>query len=115
MNVPARPRLLIDVQPALLGLMLANVLTRLGVDEVVHIGTATPAGVHYDAALTTAIRPADIAAPVVIKFPDQEGNAGIGEITDRKGMKTVAIVGLDTVLELLDLYCPAQVKRATGA
>jgi hypothetical protein len=113
--MPRRPRLVISVKSPLLGSMIADVLSRLGADEVTNHTVATPFGDDglYDVAITSGDLPAALSAGIVIQLPDQDGNSGIGWLSNEQGTKAVVINGLEDILVLLDRCFPVPKRRST--
>jgi hypothetical protein len=112
MNLPAKPRVVIAVQPPLLGSMMADILRKVGADEVVDRDLRTLSGTDYDIALISGIPGADLSVGVIIQFPDQEGRAGLGGISKQNTTEPVVIDGPGAILGLLDHYFPTSIRRS---
>jgi len=109
-NVP--PRVGIIVEPALLAGALSLVIEQAGVDDVVP--TVNLRSAHLDAVVVTHGVEEAVSADVVIELPDAEGGVGFGRVRTRDGVTDVPIGGVASILELLDRYCPAAVRRGNS-
>jgi hypothetical protein len=97
-----RSRVLVAVEPRLLGDVLAQVLSSAGDVVVVAEPEATIDLVgDFDAAVVTIDLPADVHADVVIHLPDDFGNVGTGAVTRAACRRNVEIMGLDDILLLI--------------
>ena len=98
-----KPRVLIAVEPFVLGEALAGLLAEAGDDVVVLEPEQSPATVtgDYDAAIVTIVLPDDVSADVIIELPDHEGNRGTGTLRRGTEVQPVVIESLDDLLGLL--------------
>lgn len=97
------------VEPPLLAGALSLVIAQAGVDDVV---IDLRSG-HLDAAVVTDSPQEAMSADVVIELPDNEGGVGFGRVHTHDGVTDVAIGGVASILDLLDRYCPARVRRGS--
>ena len=99
-----RRRILVAVEPAILGDSLAGVLgdrgDRVDVIDLRDPQAPVPTG-HYDAAIVTISLPDGIDADVVIELPDHQGGGGTGSV--QRGLVTarVELDGIDDLLGVL--------------
>jgi hypothetical protein len=107
------PRVAVAVEPFLLADVISEALANDGVDQVVPI---TRLGhEHLDAAVVTVALPDDPDdnpdADVIIQLPDSLGNSGVGVVRTAEKAEPVLIASVDTILDLLDEYCPGRTRR----
>lgn len=104
-------RILVAVQPELLGLLLTEILQASGEDEVTRISSMPPAtpGRPFTAALVSAPCPIGRIAEVVIVLPGP--GATRAEVHTGAGVVAVDIESPAAVRAVLDRYCPGP---ATG-
>jgi hypothetical protein len=108
----ARPRILVAIEPKLLGDAMATLLTEADQDdvEVLPLG-GSPTG-HYDGAVVT-VDLAGLDAEVVIRLPDDAGGAGMGTATTRDQDREVYLRDARSVLLLLDVQVATATPRAS--
>jgi hypothetical protein len=97
------------VEPALLAGALSLVIAQAGVDDLVEVIDLREA--HLDAAVVTHGAHPAVSADVVIELPDSEDGAGFGRVHTGGRVTDVPIGGVGSILDLLDRYCPADVRR----
>jgi hypothetical protein len=111
-----RRRVLVAVEPAILGDALAGVLGSEGDDvDVIDLRDASadgPAG-HYDAAIVTVVLPHGIDADVVIELPDHLGNPGTGSVRHGRITARVHLDGIDDLLDVLRATAEASSPSAS--
>lgn len=97
-----RRRILLAVEPRVLGEVLAAVLREDANAEVIDLRDAPrPAGDHFDAAIVTIDLTGSVDADVVIELPDHEV-ALRGSVTQGGEIDPVELDSLDALLALLD-------------
>jgi hypothetical protein len=109
-----KPRVVVAIEPPVLGYTIADVLTRIDEDEVVILDrfTGNRHPVCFDAALVSSSEAHKVAAVFVIELPDRRGNSGVGRVFHRGSIESVLINGPHELLRLLDEFCPTSTLRA---
>jgi hypothetical protein len=100
--MPAPRRILVAVEPRLLGDTLSALLAEIGLDEVVRLGTEAATG-HIDLALVNDGSPS-VRADLVLRVPDSAELAVAGRGDLRPGSAS-------ELLAILDRVCPAGEPR----
>ena len=105
-----RRRILLALEPRVLGDALAEVLTAVGLDEVLVSGSerADELGMHLDAAIVSRDH-ADIVADVVIHVPTDRA----AHVTTAAQDVNVSLRSPQELLSVLDRYCPTIAPRVT--
>lgn len=89
----------IAVEPPL----LADLLVRLMKTPRRYVHRADPASAHScDVAVISSSYEQTVAAPLVLRLPDDEGNAGVATVTGPHGVTTVRIATFDDILAALE-------------
>jgi hypothetical protein len=112
----ARRRLAITVRPAVLADALTAVLADIGADDVVNLtnGDAEPWSDHYDAALVTepeAVVQLDANVVILLPAPTPDHRDRRPPVSAHRSRRLLQVQDLLSVLDVLDEYCPAPVKR----
>lgn len=110
---PRRPRVAIAVEPTILGDALTEVLTSVGVDEVVNLRAepSPPVPESFDAAVVTIVLPDNVNADVVIELPGTPTGHGDTNVRVEGRTARVAVRAVEDILRLLDDYCPGEEPR----
>jgi hypothetical protein len=107
-------RVLVVVEPALLGYLLTEILNAGGQDEVVHVSGGLGEVPALDRPFSVALvsePPVDRRiAEVVIVLPAP--GSGVAEVRTVTGSERVDVSGPSGVLDLLDRFCPSARPRA---
>lgn len=107
-----RPRILVAVEPRLLGDAMATLLADAGQDDVEVLPEGgTPQG-HYDGAVVT-IDLTGLDAEIVIRLPDDAGGAGTGTATTADEGRDVELLDVRSVLHLLDEHVATGTPRSS--
>ena len=94
-------RLLISVEPRLLGTSLAVALEGPTVEIMVHNGGDPPEG-RADVAIVTGVDSGGIEAPTVIALPDHEGGSGVALIRSDGEVETVPVTTYADLRRVVD-------------
>jgi hypothetical protein len=101
----------IATEPLILGDLLARLLERVGVDEVVDLldaaGSANGDGLELDAVVTTIALPDTVHADVVLSLPASSGGEGPAVLRVGGRESVIDVDGLAAILRLLDEQVPA--------
>jgi hypothetical protein len=104
--VSGRRRVLVAVEPRVLGDVLARLLRHdhVDVDALAVDGgeVEPPAAGHYDAAVVTITLPDSVTADVVLELPDTLGNAGEGRLRQDAATTPVPVDGPAAIIDLID-------------
>jgi hypothetical protein len=113
--VPERHRILVVVEPAVLGDALCQLLDRAGQDDVIYADRCTLAVIDddFDAVITSGPLPPGVRAPLMILLPDEHGHDGDGLVIDLTGATPVPVQGVDEVIDLLDDRCTGPETRSS--
>lgn len=83
--------------------LLADLLVRLLKTPRRYVHRATTNSAHScQIALITSAHENAVTAPVIVRLPDNKGNAGVGTITDAHGVTPVKIATVDDILAALE-------------
>jgi hypothetical protein len=99
----------------MLGDLLARMLARAGVDEVVDLLHGTPEDLDFDAVVTTISLPDAVHADVVLELPASDDNRGPARIRWAGREEVVAVDSLAELLRLLDERVPGDRPRAAAS
>lgn len=105
----------IATEPVILGDLLARLLERTGVDEVVDLLGGLPDDLDFDAVVTTIALPDGVHAGVVLKLPRTSDNSGPAVLRVDGRESVVDVDGLAAILRLLDEQVPGARSRLTNA
>lgn len=110
------PRVLLLVEPDLLGQLLARILISAGEDEVTNVAHQEPVPVQtspFSAAVVSATLATEAEAALVIELPAAGQTVGVV----RTGTTTVSVemTGPYGLLEALDRFCPTPRPRTVAA
>lgn len=105
----------IATEPVILGDLLARLLERTGVDEVVDLLGGLPEDLDFDAVVTTIALPDSVHAGVVLKLPRTSDNSGPAVLRVDGRESVVDVDGLAAILRLLDEQVPGARRRLTEA
>lgn len=105
----------IATEPLILGDLLARLLARAGVDEVVDLFHAAPDELDFDAVVTTITLPDSVHADLVVELPATSDNIGPATLRWRGRARTVEVDSLNVLLRLLDEHVPGDHPRAQAA
>jgi len=105
-TVSARCRILVALEPRVLAEAVAEVLDRIGLDDVVLAGRDLPGG-SFDVALVSGPR-AGLRAEVLVEIPIQGPSRVSGPDTD----VPITVLTPVEIIEILDRYCVAAAPRA---
>jgi hypothetical protein len=107
-----RPRILVSVEPPLLGELLCRLLEGAGQDDVV--GRAPDelhlAEGHFDGAVVTGSVLGSLRADVIIQLPGDQTSEE-GRVIGPLGATPALVDGIDAVIHLLDRHCSALRSR----
>lgn len=103
-----RRRVIVAVEPRLLGDVLSEGLAETGLEVVVHASVERPdsslTGASYDIAIITGTLPDDVVVDAVICLPDAPG--GPAKVTSRAaGCRLVDVRDLSDIRALLGQLC----------
>lgn len=101
----------IATQPLILGDLLARLLARTGVDEVVDLLHGTPENLSFDAVVTTIALPDTVQAGLVLELPATCDNSGSARLRVDGQEEEVDVSGLHAILRLLDERVPGARPR----
>jgi hypothetical protein len=106
--VADRRRILLAVEPRVLGDALAAVLDAVGLDDVLvsHTNGADGTSTHIDAAVVS-----DAASPVVADVVIHVPVRGSAHVSTRTRDDEVTLRTPEELLTILDHYCPAAAPR----
>lgn len=96
----------VSVEPRLLGDLLVRLLATEQRQLSFKIGEA-----HPDIAIVSRRHATEVRAPVVIRLPDDEANAGLGSVTHDGVAEPVLIASIEAISRLLDLHTPNWASR----
>jgi hypothetical protein len=105
--VPGRRRILVALEPRVLAEAVAEVLERIGLDDVVLAGADLPGG-RFDAALLSGPR-SRTDADLVIEIP---AHWGPSRLSGSRAGEPIPVSTTVELAELLDRYCAAATSRA---
>lgn len=102
----------IATEPVILGDLLARLLERTGVDDVVDLRNGVvPDNLDFDAVVTTIALPDGVQAGVVLELPATDDNSGTARLRVDGNDTIVDIDGLAAILRLLDEQVPGHHPR----
>ncbi len=106
------PRVLVAVEPALLGRVLTELLQGIGEDEVTNLadGATLPPPHPFSAALVSATHADEGIAEVVVVVPAP--GQTMGQVHTGTATLEVDMQAPLAVLDVLDRFCPATRRRA---
>ena len=102
----------IATEPVILGDLLARLLERAGVDDVVDLLSGAPDDLDFDAVVTTIKLPDGVHAGVVLELPNTSGNTGPARLRVDGQESVVDVDGLAALLKLLDEQVPGHHPRS---
>lgn len=110
------PRVLLLVEPDLLGHLLARILISAGEDEVTNVPHQQPVPIQtspFSAAVVSAPLAAKAEAALVIELPGAGETVGV--VRTATTTASVEMTGPYGVLEALDRFCPTARRRTVAA
>ena len=96
---------LLNVQVAVEPRLLSDLLVRLLASEERRLSFGV-GGAEPDIAIVSLRHAGEVQAPVVIRLPDDEGNAGLGSVAHRGVAEPVLIASIEAISRLLDQHAP---------
>lgn len=110
------PRVLLLVEPELLGHLLARILISVGEDEVTNVPHQQSVPVQaspFSAAVVSATLATKAEAPLVIELPGAGETVGV--VHTATATVAFEMTGPFGVLEALDRFCPTPRRRTVAA
>ena len=96
---------LLNVQVVVEPRLLNDLLVRLLASEQRRLSFGV-GGADPDIAIVSLRHAGKVKAPVVIRLPDDEANAGLGSVTHEGVAEPVLIASIEAISRLLDLHAP---------
>ena len=96
---------LLNVQVAVEPRLLSDLLVRLLTSEQRRLSFGV-GGADPDIAIVSQRHVGKVRAPVVIRLPDDDGNAGLGSVSTRGVAEPVLIASIEAISRLLDQHAP---------
>jgi hypothetical protein len=105
----------IATEPLILGDLLARLLARAGVDDVVDLLHEAPDELDFDAVVTTITLSDSVHADLVVELPATSDNTGPATLRWHGHEQVVEVDSLVVLLRVLDEHVPGDHPREQAA